>query len=52
MSNRLNQIITIEIKPSNNKTSSIKNDMQWGGVPGVLPGLNVMIGQGILDMVK
>lgn len=26
MSNRINQIMTIEINPQNNKTTSIKND--------------------------
>lgn len=34
------------------REGSLEKEKTFGGVPGVLPGLNVMIGQGIIDMIR
>jgi hypothetical protein len=34
------------------KGGNFEQEKTFGGVPGVLPGLNIMIGQGIIDMIR
>ena len=31
---------------------NFEKEKKFGGVPGVLPGLNIMVGQSIIDMIR
>ena len=52
----LQLIVTVDADKYDNiffdRGGSLEKEETFGGVPGVLPGLNVMIGQGIIDMIR